>query len=134
VLRKPGPLTPEEWEVVKRHPVVGEEILKPVRRLAGVARLVRHHQERWDGTGYPDGLRGQQIPLGARILAVVDAYTAITDHRPYRPARTHEEAVTELRRCAGSQLDPAVVSAFLQVLEADRGLLPSGDAGGLPQG
>jgi GAF domain-containing protein len=134
VLRKPGPLTPEEWEVVKRHPVVGEEILKPVRRLAGVARLVRHHQERWDGTGYPDGLRGQQIPLGARILAVVDAYTAITDHRPYRPARTHEEAVTELRRCAGTQFDPAVVSAFLQVLEADRGLLPSGDAGGLPQG
>jgi putative nucleotidyltransferase with HDIG domain len=134
VLRKPGPLTPEEWEVVKRHPVVGEEILKPVRRLAGVARLVRHHQERWDGTGYPDGLRGEQIPLGARILAVVDAYTAITDHRPYRPARTHEEAVTELRRCAGTQFDPAVVSAFLQVLEADRGLLPSGDAGGLPQG
>jgi HD-GYP domain-containing protein (c-di-GMP phosphodiesterase class II) len=72
--------------------------------------------------------------LGARILAVVDAYTAITDHRPYRPARTHEEAVTELRRCAGTQFDPAVVSAFLQVLEADRGLLPSGDAGGLPQG
>jgi PAS domain S-box-containing protein/putative nucleotidyltransferase with HDIG domain len=134
VLRKPGPLTPEEWEVVRRHPVVGEEILKPVRRLAGVARLVRHHQERWVGTGYPDGLRGQQIPLGARILAVVDAYTAITDHRPYRPARTHEEAVTELRRCAGTQFDPAVVSAFLQVLEADRGLLPSGDAGGLPQG
>ncbi len=123
VLRKPGPLSPEEWEVMRRHPVVGEEILKPVRRLVGVALLVRHHQERWDGTGYPDGLRGEQIPLGARILAVVDAYTAMTDQRPYRPARTHEEAVTELRRCAGTQFDPAVVSAFVQVLEAGLGLL-----------
>lgn len=118
VLRKPGPLSPEEWEVVRRHPVVGEEILKPVRRFAAVARLVRHHQERWDGTGYPDGLRGEQIPLGARILAVVDAYTAMTDHRPYRPARTREEACRELERCAATQFDPRVVAAFLEVLEA----------------
>jgi PAS domain S-box-containing protein/putative nucleotidyltransferase with HDIG domain len=119
VLRKPGPLTQEEWEVVRRHPVLGEEILKPVRRLAGVAKLVRHHQERWDGAGYPDGLRGEQIPLGARILAVVDAYTAMTDQRPYRPPRSHEEAVEELRRCAGTQFDPEVVRAFLEVLESE---------------
>jgi PAS domain S-box-containing protein/putative nucleotidyltransferase with HDIG domain len=116
VLRKPGPLTEEEWETMRRHPVLGEEILRPVRRLAGVARLVRHHQERWDGTGYPDGLRGEQIPLGARILAVVDAYTAMTDRRPYRPPLSPEEAVAELRRCAGTQFDPAVVEAFLRVL------------------
>jgi putative nucleotidyltransferase with HDIG domain len=116
VLRKPGPLTEEEWETMRRHPVLGEEILRPVRRLAGVGRLVRHHQERWDGTGYPDGLRGEQIPLGARILAVVDAYTAMTDRRPYRPPLSPEEAVAELRRCAGTQFDPAVVEAFLWVL------------------
>lgn len=121
VLRKPGPLTPDEWEVIRRHPVLGEEILRPVRRLAGVARLVRHHQERWDGTGYPDGLRGEQIPLGARILAVVDAYTAMTDQRPYRAARSHEEAVAELRRCAGTQFDPAVVDAFLNVIGKAQG-------------
>ncbi|MCS7234485.1 MAG: GAF domain-containing protein [Armatimonadota bacterium] len=120
VLRKPGPLAPEEWEVVRRHPVLGEEILKPVRRLAGVAKLVRHHQERWDGNGYPDGLRGEQIPLGARILAVVDAYTAMTDHRPYRPARSHEEAVAELRRCAGAQFDPEVVRAFVEALQSEQ--------------
>lgn len=118
VLRKPGPLTEDEWDAVRRHPVLGEEILRPVRRLAGVAKLVRHHQERWDGTGYPDGLRGDRIPLGARILAVVDAYTAMTDRRPYRPPRSHEEAVAELRRCAGTQFDPRVVEAFLEVLEA----------------
>lgn len=121
VLRKPGPLSPDEWEVIRRHPVLGEEILRPVRRLAGVAKLVRHHQERWDGTGYPDGLRGEHIPLGARILAVVDAYTAMTDQRPYRPARSHGEALAELRRCAGTQFDPAVVDAFLNVIgEAQR--------------
>ncbi len=116
VLRKPGPLTAEEWEVVRRHPALGEQILRPVRRLAGVARLVRHHQERWDGTGYPDRLRGGQIPLGARILAVVDAYVAMTDQRPYRPARSHEEALAELQRCAGTQFDPEVVQAFVELL------------------
>lgn len=117
VLRKPGPLSPEEWAVVRRHPVAGEEILSPVHRFATVARLVRHHQERWDGTGYPDGLRGEQIPLGARILAVVDAYTAMTEHRPYRQATSHEAACQELQRYAGTQFDPQVVSSFLKVLE-----------------
>lgn len=117
ILRKPGPLTADEWEVIRRHPSMGEEILKPVAALREVARIVRHHQERWDGTGYPDGLAGEEIPLGARIIAVVDSYGAITDHRPYRRARTHEEAVQELKRCAGSQFDPRVVEAFLGVLE-----------------
>ncbi len=119
ILRKPGPLTEAEWEVIRRHPSIGEEILKPVAALREVAHIVRHHQERWDGTGYPDGLAGEDIPLGARIIAVVDSYGAITDHRPYRRARTHQEAVEELKRCAGSQFDPRVVEAFLQVLEEE---------------
>ena len=119
ILRKPGPLTEQEWEVIRRHPSVGEEILKPLGALREVARIVRHHQERWDGSGYPDGLAGEQIPLGARIIAVADSYGAITDHRPYRPARPHHEAVQELRRCAGTQFDPRVVEAFLAALEAE---------------
>jgi putative nucleotidyltransferase with HDIG domain len=126
ILRKPGPLTAEEWVEIRRHPVVGEEILRPIAALREVARIVRHHQERWDGMGYPDGLRGEEIPLGARIIAVVDTYGAITDHRPYRPARTHAEAVEELRRCAGTQLDPRIVEVFLGVLEADSDLQPVG--------
>jgi len=120
VLRKPGPLTDAEWAVMQRHPVTGEEILRPVERMQRVATLIRHHHEKWDGTGYPDRLREEAIPLGARILTIVDAYSAITDERPYKPARSHEEAVAELRRCAGTQFDPRVVEAFCQALERDR--------------
>ena len=116
ILRKPGKLTDEEWEVVKRHPDIGAEIVAPVKKLARVVPIIRHHHERYDGSGYPDGLKGEEIPLGARILAVVDAYSAIVDERPYKPARTHEEAVAELRRCAGTHFDPRVVEAFLAVL------------------
>lgn len=117
ILRKPGPLTEEERKVVSRHPVVGAEIVAPLRRLARVVPLVRSHHERWDGTGYPDGLVGEQIPLGARVLAVVDAYVAMTEQRPYRPARSHQEALEELRRQAGAQFDPQVVDAFCRVVE-----------------
>ncbi len=113
ILRKPVSLTKTEWAVMRQHPVIGEEILSSVDRMRGVAKLVRHHQERWDGAGYPDRLKGEQIPLGARILAVVDAYSAMVDARPYKKARSHEEAVTELRRCAGAQFDPRVVEVFL---------------------
>jgi len=120
ILRKPGELTAEEWEVIKRHPEIGAEIVAPVKKLADVAPLIRAHQERWDGTGYPDNLKGEEIPLGARILAVVDAYSAIIDERPYKPARSHEEAVEELKRCAGTQFDPRVVEAFLGILNAER--------------
>ena len=117
ILQKPARLTEEEWAIMRRHPVIGEEILRPVERLRGVARILRHHHERWDGTGYPDGLREETIPLGARILAVVDAYSAITDERPYKAARPHGEAVAELRRVAGVQFDPRIVEAFCRVLE-----------------
>ncbi len=124
ILRKPGPLSAEEWHLMRQHPLIGEWILAAVPRLRTVARIVRSHHERWDGTGYPDGLVGEEIPLASRILAVVDAYVAQTDGRPYRPARSPEEAVTELRRCAGTQFDPRIVDAFCALLE-ERTCVPS---------
>ncbi len=121
ILRKPGPLTSEEREVIRRHPEIGAEIVAPVKKLAEVVPIIRAHQERWDGTGYPDGLKGEAIPLGARIVAVVDAYGAMTDDRVYRKAMSHEEAVAELRACAGTQFDPQVVEAFLRVIDKVQG-------------
>jgi len=113
-------LTDRERAVMRRHPIIGEEILARVQRMRGVAKLVRHHQEEWDGTGYPDGLGGEAIPLGARILAVVAAYGAIIEPRPDKPAQTHEDAVAEIRRCAGTRFDPAVVEVFCQTIERVR--------------
>ena len=117
ILNKPGPLTSAEYEVMKRHTVVGEQILGPVPFLAQVRRIVRHDHERWDGTGYPDGLAGRQIPIGARIVLVVDAYHAMVSDRPYRKGMSEEAARLELRAHAGSQFDPDVVEAFLRVLD-----------------
>jgi HD-GYP domain-containing protein (c-di-GMP phosphodiesterase class II) len=97
---------------VRKHTLVGERILAAAPALKGVAALVRASHERWDGTGYPDGLTGEGIPLGARIVAVCDAFDAIISDRPYRLARTEEEALAELRRCSGSQFDPSVVESF----------------------
>lgn len=115
ILQKPGPLTEAEWSVIRQHPSIGEDILRPVDRMRHVATLVRHHQERWDGTGYPDGLRGEDIPLGARILAVADACGAITDGRGPRAGRSLDEAVAEIRRCSGTQFDPSVVEVFCRL-------------------
>jgi two-component system cell cycle response regulator len=112
ILGKPGPLTDEEWAFVRRHPVIGERIILAAPALAPVASLVRSSHERWDGAGYPDGLQGDAIPVGARIVAVADAFAAMTAGRPYRPARTVDEALEELRREAGAQFDPAVVEAW----------------------
>ena len=117
ILHKPGRLTDDEFEVVKRHPVTGEQILAPVPFLAEVRRIVRHDHERWDGTGYPDGLRGPEIPIGARIVLVVDAFHAITSNRPYRQGLPESEARRRLREGAGTQFDPDVVEAFLRVLD-----------------
>jgi len=113
ILNKPGPLTPEERAVMEGHTLVGEQILAPVEFLAGVCRLVRHEHERWDGEGYPDGLAGEAIPLGSRIILACDALHAMTSDRPYRRALPVAVAHAELRRHAGTQFDPRVVDALL---------------------
>jgi len=119
ILNKPGPLTSSERSVIERHPVLGEQIVSPVLFLSyGVRSIVRHDHERWDGSGYPDGLSGEEIPLGARIVLVVDAYHAMVSDRPYRKGMTRQEAQRELGEHAGTQFDRRVVGAFLRVLEA----------------
>jgi putative nucleotidyltransferase with HDIG domain len=119
VLEKRSPLDDEEWAVMRTHPVVGERILAPIEALANVAPIVRSSHERWDGGGYPDGLGGEEIPLGARIVAVCDAFRAMVEPRPYRPALDREAARAELERCSGTQFDPAIVTALLRVLDAE---------------
>jgi diguanylate cyclase (GGDEF)-like protein/putative nucleotidyltransferase with HDIG domain len=116
ILHKPGPLTEDERRIMEGHSVAGEQILRPVPFFGDVRKIVRHDHERWDGTGYPDGLRGPEIPLGARIVFVVDAYHAMTSDRPYRRALPVADALEELQQCAGTQFDPDVVEAFLRVL------------------
>lgn len=112
ILEKRGPLGPDERAYVQRHTVIGERIIAAAPSLAEVAPAVRSSHERWDGAGYPDGLAGEAIPLAARIVAVADTFDAMTSDRPYAAARSDEEALAELRRCAGTQFDPAVVRAF----------------------
>ena len=117
ILRKPGPLTSQEWELMKRHPQIGADIIGPVTELAHVAPIIIAHQEKFDGSGYPYGLKGDKIPLGARILAVVDAYIAMLDDRVYRKALNKREAIAELVKYSGSQFDPAIVDEFLKLLD-----------------
>lgn len=112
VLNKPSLLTEEELQHTQRHPGIGEHILIPIAGDEEILKLVRGHHEHYDGTGYPDGLKGSQIPLGARILAVADAYEAMTSARPYREMLSEREALAELERCKGTQLDPGIVDAF----------------------
>jgi len=112
ILRKPGPLTDAEWATMHRHPDLGAKIIGNVPFLEDVAMIIRAHHERWDGEGYPEGLAGESIPLGARIFAVADSFDAMTSDRPYRRGRPLDEALAEVERCAGTQFDPAVVRAF----------------------
>jgi diguanylate cyclase (GGDEF)-like protein len=116
ILHKRGRLTRDEWEVMAEHPVVGERILLRTADLVPIAPLVRHEHEHWDGSGYPDGLRGRKLPIGSRVILACDAYNAMIAERPYRPAMTHEEAVAELRNGAGKAFDPEVVDALLDLL------------------
>jgi HD-GYP domain-containing protein (c-di-GMP phosphodiesterase class II) len=119
VLLKPGPLAALEWEAVRSHSSWGCELLRGVPGLERVAVIVRHHHERFDGNGYPDGLRGEEIPLESRILSVVDAFVAMTEDRPYRSARDPVTAAHELRTHCGTQFDPGVLDAFETEFERD---------------
>jgi putative nucleotidyltransferase with HDIG domain len=119
-LQKSGPLTPAEWDAMRRHPVVGAQIVAPFEFFAPAALLIRHHHERWDGSGYPDGLAGAAIPLGARIVAVADVFDALTSKRPYRMALSREAGLAHLIDAAGRALDPDLVQAAVGLLGRDR--------------
>src|SRR5262249_1494843 len=119
ILNKPGPLAPEEWAVMRTHPTLGASILEGVEPLADLVPIVRDHHEFYDGSGYPRGVGGDEGGLPAYIVAVADAYEVIVSKRSYKEAQTVEEAIDELRRCRGTQFHPAVVDAFVRVIERD---------------
>jgi putative nucleotidyltransferase with HDIG domain len=143
IISKQGPLTDEEYNIIKRHPVIGADIVKKMKGMETLVPLVRHHHERWDGGGYPDGLSGEDIPLGARILALVDSLDTMCSDRPYRPTMSFMAVVEEVKRCSRKQFDPQVVKAFFSLVDeksseyfknsaaiVDQSLLANG-AGGL---
>jgi ribonuclease P protein subunit RPR2 len=115
ILWKPEPLTSEERTLMERHPIVGWEILREIDFLGEAKLVVRHHHERWDGAGYPDGLAGESIPLAARVFAVADVLDALTTIRPYRPPSSLDDARAMIAEAAGTQFDPEVVAAFLEI-------------------
>ena len=123
IVDKPGPLTDAEWEAMRRHPELGEAIAREEGHPEDVAEWVRHHHERLDGTGYPDNLHGEEIPMGARVIAVLDAYVGMTSPRPYRPPIPAEIALEELEHAAGKHFDPQVVDVFVRLVRAN---LPGG--------
>jgi diguanylate cyclase (GGDEF)-like protein len=117
ILKKPGPLTSDEWKVMKTHCSIGERIANESSELKEISHLILKHQERWDGSGYPLGLKGENIPIECRILSIVDSYDAMTNDRPYRKALSHEVAVNEIITCSGSQFDPNLVGIFVKIME-----------------
>jgi hypothetical protein len=119
ILMKPGKLTDAEWEQMKTHTVKGWEIAQQAKALHDMGSIIRHHHERYDGTGYPDALKGEDIPLESRIISVADTFDAVTSERPYRPAMGAQQAIAEVKRVAGTQLDPRCVEALLKVVERD---------------
>jgi HD-GYP domain-containing protein (c-di-GMP phosphodiesterase class II) len=123
IFEKSGPLSDDEWGLVKQHPLIGERILTSAPSLAVIAPLVRATHERMDGRGYPDGRGGDDIPLESRIVAVTDAFDAMTTHRPHRRALTVDAALSEIELCSGAQFDPEVVRAFVDVVRGGQGVL-----------
>lgn len=121
ILNKSEDLTDEEFEVVKTHVMIGAEVIEQVKFLQEISPLIRHHHEAWDGSGYPEGISGDNIPLGARIIAVCTSYDSMLHDRPYRAAIDEQEAVKEIRAGAGAKYDPAVVDAFLRILKRKHG-------------
>jgi HD-GYP domain-containing protein (c-di-GMP phosphodiesterase class II) len=119
ILCKAGPLSVDEWTVMRNHPIIGAQIVSPIAFLADAVDLIRHHHERFDGSGYPDGLAGDAIPLAARIFAVADSFDAMTSDRPYRGAIGLEPALEEIRAGSGTQFDPEVVHVFIGMVEQD---------------
>lgn len=116
ILTKPGPLTSEEWEIIRRHPTYSATLMEPAKSLDVIRPIVRAHHERYDGAGYPDGLSGDNIPLGARIITVADAFSSMTIRRIYRKSVSMDEATKELGRCSGTQFDPVIISHMLEIL------------------
>jgi diguanylate cyclase (GGDEF)-like protein len=125
VLNRIGPLKNNEWAALKKHPVWGGDIVRPIISLRKAIPAVLHHHENFDGTGYPDGLAGEEIPLFARILRIADSFDAMTTDRPYKKAKTFEEACAELRRCKGMMFDPGLVDLFITAIEKEGNILPA---------
>src|SRR4029077_1186688 len=117
ILKKTSELTPEEYNTMKTHSAMGRDILEPIPSLRAAASVVLYHQEWYNGAGYPEGLAGEEIPLGARIVQVIDAWDSMTSDRPYRKAMSRSAAIAEMRRQAGTQFDPKIVEVFLLVLD-----------------
>jgi putative nucleotidyltransferase with HDIG domain len=125
LLYKPGPLTPDEYDRVKQHAVIGADLLAEVALPGPLSSLVRHHHENWDGSGYPDGRSSGDIPVGARVLSIADCYDALTSNRPYRRALSHDSAVAMIHERRGSMFDPEMTDAFLQVVWQLRPVAPA---------
>ena len=120
VLNKPEKLGKDEWEKMQRHPEIGYRILKSINEFSGIADDILEHHERWDGKGYPRGLKGEECSLHARIIAIADAFDAMTSDRSFSKAKSVEEAINELRRCAGTQFDPEIVRIFIEKILGDK--------------
>jgi response regulator RpfG family c-di-GMP phosphodiesterase len=132
ILRKPSPLSPDEWARMRRHPEDARQLLAPIEYLAPAMDIPYCHHEKWDGTGYPRGLKGEEIPLAARVFAVVDVWDAVRSERPYSRSWSHEESLAYLKSIAGTHLDPHVTAMFIELLESLNGTSPAdarGDAG-----
>ncbi len=119
ILRKPTKLDEPEWEIIRRHTILGARLVSPIKKLANVAPIIECSHERYNGSGYPYGLKGDEIPFGARIIGVVDSYSAMRDERSYKKPISHREAIAELKRNSGILFDPQVVTVFLYILDSN---------------